>query len=206
MRRKNIQTKMNSDSGVSLGHIYRLLAIGMRYPDSAWLNEGFMSNLVALLGEAGFGTESAGLSSLMPPDMESGQSLADKVINALQVEFTRLFINAPAGCPAPPFGSVYLESCGSLQAVTTEKVRLYYRSHGFDIADSSIIPDEISVELEFLGLLVSKGEFDKEGHFLKEFFRPWFVTFRDIVLKEARHPYYPALVRLIDFFTSQEVE
>ncbi len=191
---------------VNLGDIYRFLALGMKYPDKAWFNAGFMSNLVALLSEAGFETESAELSSLVLQGTAPDQPLSGEVIDALQIEFTRLFINTPAGCPAPPYGSVYLESDRSLQGTTTEKVRLYYRKHGFDISDSSIVPDEISVELEFLGLLAAREEFDSEGDFLNEFFRPWFVTFRDMVLKEARHPYYPALVKLIDFFTSQEEE
>jgi TorA maturation chaperone TorD len=99
---------------------------------------------------------------------------------------------------------VYLESGRSLFGTTTEKVRDFYREHGFDIADPRAVPDEISLELEFLGLLAGQRKQEDESWFLSRLFRPWFVQFRDIVIMEARLPFYVALVKMIDFFTLQE--
>ena len=169
--------------------------MSMKYPESDWFTDGFVSNFIVILEEAGLKGEAAELGTHL--DVKN-------VLHILQVEYTRLFINAPHRCIAPPFGSVYLESDRSLKAAATERVRDFYRIHGFDIVDTSIIPDEISIELEFLGRLADRGLPREEDEFLSRYFRPWFVEFRDIVTSEAGHPFYPAVVKLIDFFTLQE--
>jgi len=193
---QNISHKMNQDSGVNLQDIYSFLALSMKYPEPSWFNQGYASNLITILKEAGLTDEAESLSAISVPD--------EKVLEDLQVEYTRLFINAVPHVPAPPFGSVYLESGRSLYGKTTEKVRDFYREHGFDISDPAAVPDEITLELEFLGLLAGQGRYEEERQFLSDFFRPWFVRFRDIVVAEAGHPFYVALVKLIDFFTLQE--
>ncbi len=187
---------MNKNSGVNLQDIYSFLALSMKYPEPSWFDHGYTSNLITILKEAGLTAEAESLSMISVPD--------DKVLEDLQVEYTRLFINAVPQVPAPPFGSIYLESGRSLYGKTTEKVRDFYREHGFDISDPSAVPDELTLELEFLGLLAGQGRYEEEGRFLSDFFRPWFVRFRDIVVAEARHPFYVVLVKLIDFFTLQE--
>ncbi len=187
---------MNNTSGVNLQDIYSFLALSMKYPESSWFTEGYASNFMTILKEAGLTDEAESLKAISVPD--------EKVLEDLQVEYTRLFINAVPQVPAPPFGSVYLESGRSLYGKTTEKVRDFYREQGFDLADPAAVPDEISLELEFLGRLAGQGRYEEEGQFLSEFFRPWFVRFRDIVVAEAGHPFYVALVKLIDFFTLQE--
>lgn len=187
---------MNSNSPISLRDIYYFLALSMKYPDHSWFTEGYASNFLAILKDADFQDHAERLAFILNPD--------DKVIEDLQVDYTRLFINAVPQCPAPPFGSVYLESGRSLWGRTTERVRDFYRGHGFDIADPDAVPDEISIELEFLGLLAGRGLHQDEDRFLAEFFRPWFQLFRDIVTAQASHPFYIALVELIDFFTLKE--
>ena len=187
---------MREDQTVNLRDIYSFLALSMRYPEPAWFTKGYLSNFLTILKEAGFEAEYDRLHDLL--------NLDEKAFEDLQVEYTRLFINAVPRCPAPPFGSVYLEAGHSLYGTSTEKVRDFYREHGFDIADPKALPDEITLELEFLGLLADQGLEEDEAVFLSRFFRPWFVQFRDIVVAEARHPFYPALVKLIDFFTLEE--
>ncbi len=187
---------MNNDSEINLQDIYAFLSISMKYPEPSWFTEGYASNFLTILKESGFEQDAEALMQIAKPDK--------KVVEDLQVEYTRLFINAVPRVPAPPFGSVYLEGGRSLFGKTTEKVRDFYRMNGFDIADPSAVPDEITLELEFLGHLAGQGRYEEEGQFLSVFFRPWFVQFRDIVVAEAGHPFYVALVRLIDFFTLQE--
>ncbi len=187
---------MNIDSEVNFKDIYTFLSLSMKYPDASWFNQGYVSNLVALLQAAGLEEDAAKLKVI--------EQASDNDMEDLQVEHTRLFINAVPKVLAPPFGSVYLESGRSLYGKTTEKVRDFYREHGFDIADPTAVPDEITLELEFLGYMAGQENEEVEAEFLSRFFRPWFVQFRDIVIAEAGHPFYPALVKLIDFFTLQE--
>ena len=196
MEIQNISHKMNEVSGANLQDIYSFLSLSMKYPEPSWFTEGYTSNFMIILKEAGFSEEADGLARIAEPD--------EKVLEDLQVEYTRLFINAVPQVPAPPFGSVYLEAGRSLYGKTTEMVRDFYREHGFDLTDPSAVPDEISLELEFLGRLAGQGRYEEEERFLSDFFRPWFIRFRDIVVAEAGHPFYVALVRLIDFFTLQE--
>ena len=187
---------MNGESSISLKDIYRFLALSMKYPELSWFTEGYCSNFVAILKDADFKDHAERLAFMLYPH--------SRVIEELQVDYTRLFINAVPQCPAPPFGSVYLESGRSLWGRTTEKVRDFYREHGFDIADTTVVPDEISIELEFLGVLAGRELHKDEDYFLAEFFRPWFQPFRDIVTVQATHPFYIALMELIDFFTLKE--
>ena len=185
--------KRNND--ITLENIYKFLALSLKYPDSSWFNEGYISNCLAIMREAGLQKDAKAVEECFQKDA---------FLEELQLEYTRLFINAVPHTIAPPFGSVYLEKDRSLYGNTTERVRNYYRSHNFDLINPGAIPDDIVIELEFLSVLASLNNEKAEQEFLEKYFRPWFVTFRDIVLIEARHPFYKGMVRLIDFFTSQE--
>jgi TorA maturation chaperone TorD len=187
---------MNYRNSIDLADIYNLLSLASKYPEKEWLTQGFMTNLLAILREAELEQEAdnlAALTDLAPDDLEN-----------LQIEYTRLFINAVPGTIAPPFGSIYLHNDRSLYGPSTVKVKDFYRQHGFEIKNPAAIPDELSLELEFLGLLVSQGMEEEEEEFLALYFRPWFKKFSDVVINETTQPFYRAVVRLIDFFTTKE--
>ena len=88
---------------------------------------------------------------------------------------------------------------------STEQVREFYRQRGFDLAPGNEIADHLVYELEFLGLLTGSEEPAEEEIFLQRFFRPWFGKFHDCVIEGADHHFYRMVVRLIDFFTKEEV-
>ena len=187
---------MNYQNTINLADIYRLLSLATKYPEKEWLTPGFMTNLLAILREARMEKEAEELSSLENPGPDD--------LENLQVEYTRLFINAVPGTIAPPFGSIYLHADRSLYGPSTVKVKDFYRQHGFEIKNPAAIPDELTLELEFLGLLVAEGKAEEEEEFLALYFRPWFRKFSDVVINETTQPFYRAVVRLIDFFTTKE--
>jgi putative dimethyl sulfoxide reductase chaperone len=182
-----------SPAAGSMDDIYRFLALSMRYPESSWLGDQYLVWLFGLLGGVGL-TEEAGALH---------QRLAcGKWLHKLQVEHTRLFINGLPHTAAPPYGSVYLS--GSLYGPSTERTRSFYRDNGYELAAGDEVPDSLERELEFLALLHQEGHSEEEGFFLRGHFRPWFGSFKQKVEEEASHPFYPAVVKLIDFFTREE--
>ena len=123
------------------------------------------------------------------------------LLETLQIEYTRLFINAIPHLIAAPYASVYQKSDQELQGKITEKTRDFYREHGYDIVNLAEPADHIRFELEFLAALAGSGKIEEEERFLQELFRPWFAEFKDRVVVGANHPYYAITVKLIDSFT-----
>ncbi len=187
---------MKTDENIKLQNIYKFLALSMRYPEPSWCDDGYLSNCRAIMHEAGHFEDAW--------DLEEALAKSHDFLEDLQLEYTRLFINAPGGVSAPPFGSVYLEGDRSLYGLSTEKVKAFYREQNFFLADPLAVPDALSMELDFLSLLVAGKKFHKEEEFLSKYFRPWFSKFRDIVVGESQHPFYVGIIKLIDLFTSKE--
>lgn len=179
---------------ITLSEIYRFLAQSMRYPDSDWLNDQYWAVLTTLLEELEW---QKAIDNLSNARTEASDFLED-----LQVEHTRLFINALPSVLAPPYASVYIGTDGSLYGPFAEKTKAFYRQKGYSLAQDDL-PDHIVYELEFLAIL---SEEDQEAceEFLKTLFLPWFPQFCERVLSEAQHTFYPVMVQLIDFFTRQE--
>ncbi len=170
---------------------YRFLAQAMRYPDAAWFTAEFAGAFLALVD----------LTGRPVPDGLADLLQADDVVEQLQIEHTRLFINAVPTVPAPPYASAHLD--GLLMGTAAEQALLFYRQHGYEPRDSADPPDGLVTELEFLALVSDDEQVEEE--FLAGCFRPWFGTFREKVITEARLPYYPAAVSLIDFFTQEDI-
>ncbi|MDH5298383.1 MAG: molecular chaperone TorD family protein [Desulfobulbaceae bacterium] len=181
---------------INMADIYRFLALSMHYPDPAWLNDEYFSLLSLFLDELGWQEERAAIEPLMTGTADA--------LEALQVEHTRLFINAVPHVLAPPYGSIYLDSSGVFYGVSAEKTRSFYREKGCDLAVADDIPDSLVSELQFLAFLLQHGQEADEQLFLRQLFRPWFTRFRERVQQEARHPFYGVVVRMIDFFTMED--
>ncbi|MEN8140773.1 MAG: molecular chaperone TorD family protein [Thermodesulfobacteriota bacterium] len=182
---------MSTGQSVKLADIYKFLAQAIRYPEADWFNDEFLAVYHTLL-EGLEWPEGAQV-----PTKVDEQSLED-----VQVEYTRLFINAVPHVVAPPYGSVFID--GSLNGVTADQTRKYYREHGFDIT-SNEFPDHIVTELDFVALL-EEGEEGSSEEFLAQLFRPWFDQFRAKVLEESQDAYISTTIKLIDFFTREEEE
>jgi TorA maturation chaperone TorD len=177
-----------------MADIYRFLALSMRYPEPAWLGADYLDWLFGLLADIGLSQEAGALHRRLD---------TDDWLEELQVEHTRLFINGLPHTAAPPFGSVYLSD--ALYGPSTERTRSFYREKGYALAADDQVPDSLERELEFLSLLRQEEQSEGEELFLRHHFRPWFGSFKEKVKKEASHPFYPAVVQLIEFFTREEI-
>jgi len=178
-----------------LAEILRFLAAAMEYPQRSWLTPPYWAALEGLLHEIGSNSADAMLPSY-PASPEQ--------FECLQVEHTRLFINAVPHVIAPPYGSVYLDGDGMLYGASAERAKAFYRQENFELRGSHDIPDYLGHELRFVALLLEQGREEAAELFLRQCFRPWFGSFYQRVSRESRHPYYVVLVSLIDFFTKEE--
>lgn len=188
----------NDHVAADLANLYRFLAQSMEFPDAAWLDGAYWSALLVLLDGIGWQHEAEELRRL--------RSEGTPLLEDLQVEYTRLFLNAFPHVIAPPYGSVYLSDDGMLYGPSAVRTKQFYRERGFDLPGEADLPDHLTLELEFLAVLAAAGEDTDEALFLRDHFRPWFPHFRARVLAEAHHPFYRVLVNLIDFFTREELD
>lgn len=180
-----------------LPEIFRFLALSMRYPDAAIFAEDYFAALRALLEGLNWEADIRQLDRLRAADVA--------FIETLQIEYTRLFINAVPHVIAPPYGSVYMDGEGALMSRSTEQIRNFYRERGFELAPGTEIADHLVCELDFLSLLAETARAADEELFLQKFFRPGFEKFQARVMAGADHHFYRVVVRLIDFFTKEEV-
>ncbi len=176
--------------------IYRFCAQSMQYPDPQWFSEKYLSSLYELL-DALDGTEEK-------TALQAEFSRSKNLLEDLQVEYTRLFINGVPHVAAPPYGSVYLDK--TLKGKYSEEILMYYRSLGYNLRPNADLPDSIIHQLEFLSFLAEDNNREREEEFLARFFLPWFSTFAAKVKEEAQHPFYRTIISFIDFFTKEEIE
>jgi putative dimethyl sulfoxide reductase chaperone len=176
--------------------LYRFCAQSMQYPDSDWFSDNYLSSLYGLLDALEGDKEKLSL--------QTEFKLSKNILEDLQVEYTRLFINGVPHVAAPPYGSVYLEK--TLRGKYSENVLNYYRSLGYNLTESADLPDSLIHQLEFLSFLAEDQNRDAEEEFLSRFFLPWFSIFAARVKEEAQHPFYKIIISFIDFFTKEEKE
>ncbi|MEN8256758.1 MAG: molecular chaperone TorD family protein [Thermodesulfobacteriota bacterium] len=179
-----------ADEPIRLAEIYRFLAQTMRYPESSWFHDDYLSVFKEMLVQL----EWQDNVNALP------ERITDEILEEIQVDYTRLFINAVPHVIAPPYASVYID--GTLNSTTADKTREYFRQKGFDTTNTEF-PDHLVTELDFLSLLEDESEGSSE-EFLTQYFRPWFEMFRDLVLKEVEVSYIKSAIELIDFFTTNE--
>jgi putative dimethyl sulfoxide reductase chaperone len=135
----------------------------------------------------------------------------DRIGLDLEREYTRLFINSYPRVPAPPYGSVYMERGRSVYGKTTADVICFYRSAGVEPSlEQQELPDHVSMELEFLGILSgkeSRAESRATGlsgnsrrEFLSRFVLPWVPQFCGQIVANTGSPFYKGLAKLtVDF-------
>ncbi len=130
-------------------------------------------------------------------------------------EYTRLFINAFPYVIAPPYGSIYLEKEGVVSVKMTPEVLRFYHEAGFILEENlHDVPDHITHELEFMGILA--GEESRASgnekikleeiqmNFLSRFILPWVPTFCEKVVEHSHYPFYHHLGLLTDQFINFE--
>jgi TorA maturation chaperone TorD len=168
----------------------------MQYPEPDWFGDAYLDSLQLLLVELGGEKEAVQLREF--------RDRSDDILEELQVEHTRLFINGVPHVASPPYGSVYVDK--SLRGKYSDEVWQYYRNHGYSLVRGDDLPDGLIHQLEFLSYLVEDNKQEAEEEFLSRYFLPWFSIFADRVKKEAQLPFYSIIISLIDFFTKEEKE
>jgi TorA maturation chaperone TorD len=168
----------------------------MQYPDPEWFSENYLSSLYGLLDALGGSSEKETLQAAFNGSKD--------VLEDLQIEHTRLFINGVPHVAAPPYGSVYLDK--TLRGKYSDDILLYYRALGYDLTAHADLPDSLIHQLEFLSLLAEDENREKEEEFLARFFLPWYPLFAARVKEDAQHPFYRIIISFIDFFTQEEEE
>lgn len=184
----------NSPKPDQIAAIYRFCAQSMHYPQPDWFTKNYLDSLSTLLEALGGDTENKQLADTLA---SSSDMLED-----LQVEHTRLFINGVPHVAAPPYGSVYLEK--TIRGKYSEEILAFYTSLGYTLKDNADLPDNLIHQLEFLSFLAEDNNQEGEEEFLSRFFLPWFPIFAARVLDQAHHPFYQIIVSIIDFFTKEE--
>ncbi len=179
------------DTAKELAPVFRFCAQSMHYPNRRWLTAEWFTGIYALLDALKAKEERRCIEQL---------AARDDLVEALQVEYTRLFINGSPHTVAPPWGSVYMEK--TLHGKFSEEVYLYYREHGCDLSPESEFPDHIIHLLEYSAFAVDNGQ--ELEPFLHRFFHPWFGEFSSRIRSGAQLSFYPIIISLIDFFTKEE--
>lgn len=187
----------NDPSPISLAEIYLFLAQSMRYPEADWFDDHYFSVLLTILDELHWLEEVDAL--------EKARSSSDDFLEDVQVEHTRLFINAIPHVPAAPYASVHYKGDGTLYGTIAEKTKQFYAEKGFELKHHNDTADHIVYELEFLALLAKDHDDQGSREFLDTLFVPWFSSFHGKVREEAHHPFYRVVTKLIDFFTREEL-
>lgn len=144
-------------------HPFYFLSTAFTYPEDS----GPRPPVVALLSLA----HDMGLKDLPPKTHESF------ALKRLQAEYVRLFINAPAGVPAPPYASVYIRSKGILMQQGYEQAMDFYGRAGLEPTESSECEDHIGHELAFIGHLLDRGQFELLDEFLEAHVMTWYPLF-----------------------------
>ena len=122
-------------------------------------------------------------------------------LDDLEIEYTKLFVNAHPFVPAPPFASVYLNSENLY-----DEVESFYKSGGYAIEAREFPPDYLIYELVFLSNLLNDKKYKAERKFLSSHFLPWFVRFIEKVKKNDDTGFYSFICEKIGVFLNNRLK
>ena len=159
------------------------------------------------------------------PDLAAGaarlrEAFAAEAVDILLLDYTRLFLG-PTETIALPYGSVWLSGEKTLMQDSTMAVLELYREGGFEIDENfRELPDHITVELEFLYLLIYRenqarqaGQTDAltsmaslRKRFLDQHLGVWIGPFTAAVEAGANSAFYRELAGFTHRFVGMETE
>lgn len=194
---ESCQSPQPPEEAARLVDVYTLLAQLMRYPEESATAEAMVEAQLELAGALGW--------QRAAEEVRQWRQQCPDLLHDLRLEYTRLFITAAARrSTVPPYASVYLDSDALLQGRATERIHDFYRSCGYELVTQSEPADHVCLQLDFLAALAGEGREAEEEQFLRTFFRPWFVIFKEKCFQVTAHPVYRLTLTLIDFFTKEE--
>ncbi len=122
-------------------------------------------------------------------------------IEGLLWEYTRLFIG-PYRLPSPPWESVYTSPKRLLMQEAYDAVLAMHRQAGLALGDPSILADHVGAELQFLALLLERGETEVgedpisrqlAARFFRKHIQNWIPRYSEDLEKAATAPLYKSL-------------
>ncbi len=129
---------------------------------------------------------------------------ADALFYHLEEEYIRLFINARGGVAAPLYESCYVSENAILMGQPAMMMKKRLESEGLSLTGhSNDPPDHLSVELEYLYFLLSKGWSDADPVFIDKAvlyaseILPWINAFRQRIINERESPFYPLVASVL---------
>lgn len=141
-----------------------------------------------------------------------GPAFAAQPLGALLVDYTRLFLG-PVQARAQPYASVWLGRASELMQAPALDVQALYAEAGFELADDfAELPDHVAAELEFLYLLIHRGnearwrgdvaaQAEVDGlmrRFLDQHLGRWLGPFLQTLHQDAETPFYELLAELTE--------
>jgi TorA maturation chaperone TorD len=151
------------------------------------------------------------------------QGSADEILQSMQIEYTRLFINtAYESLLAPPYESYYRHDRSLLMHPSTiMDLKYLFQQAGLDLAEESeLAPDHIAVEFEFMSYLVEEEhEYRKEEDqakldvvlnmqkkIIEAHLNVWIFQFFERISLHSAHPLYKKLSQIGQRFLQNEVD
>lgn len=141
-----------------------------------------------------------------------GPAFARQPLDALLVDYARLFLG-PVQARAQPYASVWLGHATELMQAPALDVQALYAEAGFELADDfAELPDHVAAELEFLYLLIHRGNEARwagqteaqakvdglRRRFLDQHLGRWLGPFLQTLHEDAQTPFYEALAELTE--------
>lgn len=128
----------------------------------------------------------------------SGQgdgSVPANTLDELAADYASIYLTY--GLRAAPYESVWLDDDHLVMQGPTFAVREFYRRHGVQVPDWRVMTDDhLTHELQFVALLLERGEAREAARFLKQHLMAWLPDFAQRVGQRAHTPFYAALAAL----------
>ena len=158
------------------------------------------------------------LEALRETDVRWLRPAADPVLEELQKDYAQLFVG-PFRVPAPPYGSVYLESDRRVCGDSTMDVMARYREEGLELTLREPA-DHVAAELEYMYVLAARemealatgdeGEatrhVEKQRDFLHTHLGAWVPLLTERIVENARTGFYQRLAKNTDAFVRADLD
>ncbi len=217
MRDTGIRDGEGRAISVARAVVYRFLARCFSYPDTELIRLLDGDSLAEILDSwSTLGLDASKEMMEITSWLESAGSEA--ALDEMQIEYTRLFVNAYPRIAAPPYSSVYLDKDRQVWGPSTAQAGRFYEEAGLSPSeDFADIPDHISAELEFISYLIleqqklqpegnaaGRDTVEIEGRFLADHFLKWVPQFLNQVVDSTENTFYGTIAHLALRFVELE--
>ncbi|VAX28936.1 hypothetical protein MNBD_IGNAVI01-1327 [hydrothermal vent metagenome] len=132
-------------------------------------------------------------------------STEEEFLEAIQVEYTNLFITNFPKLPAPLYKSYYSEK--ELFGKDTERLIEIYQKYNFKVSSEiSELPDHLAIQLEFVYRLIEQGtEILAQKNFVKNEILGWIDELQSKINESSSIPIYSFMIKVIIKFIKYDV-